>query len=163
MNKFISFILDEKKVRNYFGTYFKVFFILITNFTFLFLSIFVLTNTNDFINFKEEEIIISILITLNFFYIIYFNFKNNVKLKKSLVHKSTRISIYIFLIILYFKSIYLVKFSFLYFFVSFLYIIFLNILLKNKNIKYYLLNIIVFFITFFLLISIFGRMTKTNF
>lgn len=163
MNKFISFILDEKKVRDSFGNYFKFFFILITNFTFLFLSIFVLKNTNDFINFKEEEKIIHILLTLNFFYIIYFNFKNNIELKKSLFHKSTRISIYISLIILYFKSIYLVKFSFLYFFVSFLYIIFLNVLLKNKNIKYYLLNIIVFFLIIFLLINIFGRMTKTNF
>ena len=154
MNKFISFILDEKKVRDYFGTYFKIFFILLINSIFLFFSLCSLEiyfydifdyNTNII---EKNELFFYIFLNIEFFYILRFNFINNFKLEKIFFYRYTRSSIYIFFIILYFLCIFFVNNSILFFFTFPFYILFLNILIKNKSKLYYIMFILFSFIPF---------------
>ena len=152
MEKFISFILDEERVRAYFGIYFKIFFILLTNFICLYLSIFILKNNNEFTNEyipTRSDRIIQILLSFNFLYILYFNLENKEELKKSFFHKCTKLSIFAFLVISYIDSISFIDFSFFYFLISFSYILILNILIKNKRLSYYLILLFIFFLSIF--------------
>lgn len=145
--------MEENKNNNLnFGIYFKSFFILLTNFIFLYLSIFILKNNNEFINeyiLIRSDRIIQILLFLHFFYIFYFNVKNKDELKKSFFHKYTKLSIFAFLVIFYIKSISFINFSFFCFLFSFSYILLLNILIKNKRLSYYLMLIFIFFLSIF--------------
>lgn len=112
MNKFISFILDEKKVRDYFGTYFKVFFILLVNSIFISLSIITILYLNKIFEFGNTKVInqgtqnpevisymdygetpffLLVFITLYFFYII--KITNKIKSNKKSIFNKIYISI----------------------------------------------------------------------
>ena len=153
MVKFQSIKMEENKNNNSnFGIYFKIFFILLTNFIFLYLSIFILKNNNEFINdyiLIRSDRIIQILLFFHLFYIFYFNLKNKDELKKSFFHKCTKLSIFAFLVIFYIKSVTFIDFSFFYFLISFSYILLLNILIKNKRLSYYLILFFIFFLSIF--------------
>lgn len=127
-----------------------VIFCTLVNIFFIFLDLLLLASLiesisyfNIFTSVEKKYTLNYFMILLSYLYKIYFVFKNKEVLKNNNFYPKTKIPIFTFIFILAFESFDNVNNSVFYFIVSFLAILFLNILIKNKKTLYYFFLVII--------------------